>query len=268
MSPSNHPQHLNPEIAITRRGLLTFLIGSVISLTLLHSLAVYLQLVLKRDFAYGIVPLFHFDREGNFPTLYSSFALAIASGLSFLIYRWRKTIRDGNSKPWIVLAAMLTFLAIDENASLHDQLDYILTPMLETSGWLAWPWVLPYALLAGLFTIVYLPFYLRMPFRYQAIFGIAAILYVVGTLGLEMGGAVATRNYGEESLNYALLVTIEELMEMSAIILTIHGLAKYITDECSGFMIRFTVHDSHAVAIPSGTMETIAEAPGKQGAAE
>ena len=162
---------------------------------------------------------------------------------------------------------MLAFLAIDENASLHDQLDYILTPMVETSEWLAWPWVLPYALLAGLFTIVYMPFYLKMPFRYQAIFGVAAILYVVGTLGLEMGGAVTAGNHGEGSLNYALLVTIEELMEMSAIILVVHGLAKYITDECDGFTIRLAVHDSQTVAIPAGTMDSIVAAPCKQGAA-
>ena len=156
MPTPEHPQDLNPEVSITRRGLLAFLIGSVILLTLMHSLSVYVQFVLNRDFAFGIVPLFYFDREGNFPTLYSSFALFIASGLSFLIYRWRKTRGDGESKPWGVLAAAMAFLAIDENASLHDQLDFILSPMLETSGWLAWPWVLPYALLAVLFTIIYL----------------------------------------------------------------------------------------------------------------
>ena len=83
-----------------------------------------------------------------------------------------------------------------------------------------------------------------------------------------MGGAVTAGNHGEGSLNYALLVTIEELMEMSAIILIVHGLAKYITDECDGFTIRLAVHDSQTVAIPAGTMDSIAAAPCKQGAAE
>ncbi len=236
---------MDPFLVNARSGpLIKLLIGIAVLLTLAHGMAAYLAVVHQRDFVFGFVPIFYFDREGNLPTFYSAGILVIAAALSLAIYLWRRHSDSGESLPWLILGGTLGFLAVDEGASLHDQIDFILSPRMETSGFLNWPWVIPYAFLVVAFSLIFLPFFLRMPRRFQVIFAMAAACYVFGAIGLEMVGAVVESAEGERSIAYAIGMTVEELLEISGVLITIHGLIRYIREECSGFGVLVSCREA------------------------
>lgn len=139
---------------------------------------------------------------------------------------------------WRFLAFIFVFLAVDEFVSIHE---YLITPMQAVaealdlrSGYLYFAWFIPYSAALIVAAAVLIPFFFRLPVRTRGYFLFAGIIFVSGAVGMEMIGG----NYwvsqgwsidmGEDvNLQYAMIVTIEELLEMIGIVLFIQGLADY-----------------------------------------
>jgi hypothetical protein len=206
-----------------------------------NAASLYAIFVKGLDFALGIVPLFNFDRESNFPTLFNGLLLAGTSFWAFSISRGLKGSTGSDHAPWFALGCVMAFLCIDELCLIHEALDWILMSRIETSGAIAWPWVLPYAVLAIVVGSYFLRFFFRLERRFQWIFGLAGALYIIAAIGFEMLEAAYTEKHGEGALGFGILYTIEENLEMIAILLTNWGMMDYLVRKCEGHAMTLKI---------------------------
>ena len=65
-------------------------------------------------------------------------------------------------------------------------------------------------------------------------------MYVIGALGFEMLEGLQAYVNGKQNIIYTLIYTIEELLEMLAIVLFIYALLSYINLELKGLSINLS----------------------------
>jgi hypothetical protein len=202
------------------------LLGNAAALALVHRLDI-------AD-AWGLVTLFHFDREQNLPTLFSVLLLLSGSALAFSHARsdgGAETDRSG----WFLIAAILLLLAIDEFASIHERVDAALRYYIE-SGFLPYAaWPLPYTALAALAGWKLLPWIVRQNRRLIWTLVVAGTVYIAGAAGVELiaGEYLATidpERSGVIDLKRDLLATVEETLEMIGLMLMLWALACSASD--------------------------------------
>lgn len=240
---------MDPQPIILQRRRLAW-IGGIILLLLNvgNAASVYALCVLRRDFAFGIVPLFNFDTESNFPTLFNGLLLAMASFLAFSISRCLKA-RGGSDLTfsWKAAGFVLAFMCLDELCHIHESIGWILMTRVETEGAIDWPWVIPYGILALAVAGFFMRFFFKLQPKYRAYLAIAGGLYVGAAIGLEMMEAMhleGVNDAGEEgqySLGFAILYSIEESLEMIAVMIAISGFMAYAIEHCDGLNLRLRV---------------------------
>ncbi len=180
------------------------------------------------DVAMGMIPLFDLNAEANIPTFFSTLLLLSASGLLVVnasIYakhdRWFV-------KYWLFLAALFAFLAVDEFSSLHERLSGPVRESLGTGGVLYFAWVIPYAVLVLGAGIVLLRFILRIDRSIAVGFVVAGTVFILGAAGMEMLGGEEAAAAGQRTVLFVLFATVEEILEMSGVIVFIHFILKDI----------------------------------------
>ena len=175
---------------------------------------------------------FNFDREGNFPSMYSALILGFCSYLLTVIAAFKRSTKARYSKYWKALSYIFLFLAIDEACSIHELLIPILRTAFNTEGLLYFPWVIPAFFLVIIFLIVFRKFILSLPINTKALFICAGTVYVTGALGMELIGGYIADNYGYNTI-YGIASTIEELLEMLGVVIFVYGLLSYIQTQTS-----------------------------------
>jgi hypothetical protein len=206
-------------------------LGSIVGILALASLGGQLvKLFTGRPNLYGLIPLFNLDAESNLPTFYSSLLLLFAALLLALIGVLKSRLKEPCALHWWILALGFLYLAIDEAAKLHELMSRPTTTLLGggTNGIFYRTWVLPAGALVILAGLFFLRFWLRLPGKTRFLFALAAVTYVGAAAGLEvLAGHYAERN-GFDTLVYIGLATLEETLEMVAIVVFIHALLQYI----------------------------------------
>jgi hypothetical protein len=173
--------------------------------------------------------IFNMDREMNFPTLYTVILLAICAFLLRLITREKKYSQSSFYKYWRNLSWIFCFLVFDEALQVHEVLIFpplkpYLPPLFH------FIWVIPYGIAVVFFLYYYTKFTFRLPREITLFFIVAGGLYIGGALGMEMLQGVWVRAVGGmQNLGYALLASLEEVMEMMGLIVFIYALMTYIT---------------------------------------
>lgn len=210
----------------------------IIAILLCANLAVVITaLYFDHDYMHGLAPLLNFDNESNIPTLYSSFALIIASILLCAIGLAHKSANEP-SVAWLFLAIIFLFLSIDEMASIHERLIEPLRESLNTTGLLYFAWVIPYGCILLVFVTLYLKFLWQLPKSISLLFIISGTMYVAGAIGFELLGGRHFELYGRANIGYAAYYTCEELLEMIGIALFIYTLLTYISSEFKPVVIK------------------------------
>jgi hypothetical protein len=182
---------------------------------------------------------FNFDEEANLPTLYSFLALGFCSYLLWLIAMVRKKVKAKDARSWQGLAGIFLFLAIDESCSLHEILIPVLRGAMNTKGLLYFPWVIPAFFLLIIFLIVFRKFILALPNKTKTQFILAGTVYVLGALGMELIGGYIADKYGYTTI-FGLASTIEELLEMSGVVIFINALLNYLQAQTSELNFSLT----------------------------
>jgi len=179
---------------------------------------------------------FDFDKEANFPTLFSTLLLLFASLLLLFIYK------SASSKKiyWLFLSGLFMFLCLDESAQIHEKFDKIKSrvDLIDNSA-LAHAWVLPYSALV-IFLIIFLRnFLLSLPANTRNLFIVSGVIFVTGALGIEIiEGQLKVLNGGMDNLTLNLLYCAEETCEMAGVILFIWALLRYIASNTPSISIR------------------------------
>ncbi len=188
-----------------------------------------------------IVQWVNLDRERNLPTTFQALlffgnALAMA-GIAMVqrlrgIHWWRH---------WLGLSAMTALLGWDEIIELHERFIDPLRSAFGFSGVLFFSWVVPAALLALIVALVYLRFLLALERWLQARILIAAGLLLGGAIGMEaVGGWYYERIDQSTDMVYVMLTTIEESLEMAALILLLATLLTHLSSMLETARISLT----------------------------
>lgn len=189
----------------------------------------------------GVVPLFFVDTEQNIPTFFSVLLLLFSALLLVVITIINKKQRTPHLSKWVTLSFGFLYLAYDEAFQVHEQLIEPIRMLLGSHnlGIFYFSWVIPGIILVLFLALFFLRFLLDLPSKTRLQFLMATTFYIGGAIGLELiGGRYADLN-GVENLIYSMIVTIEESLEMTGIIVFIWALLKYCEDNCKAVLFQF-----------------------------
>ncbi len=176
-----------------------------------------------------LVEKFSLEGEGNFPAFFSSFLLLFAAVLFGIVGSATRSKKEVSWGYWVGLALIFLFLSLDEATQIHEKLDTdLIWGTFNTTGLIAWPWVIMYGALTLTVGVVYLRFWLGLPGRFRFAFALAAVVYVGSALGFEMLEALEYTSNGGATAKFVVLTSLEEIFEMTAILYLIATLFRYI----------------------------------------
>jgi hypothetical protein len=198
-------------------------------------------------FVHKVMKLFYLDLELNVPAFFSALILLMAAALLSAIFYLRMSASEKGTAYWAVLAAGFTFMAFDEVAALHERMIEPMRAMLgeHDLGALYFAWVVPAGVVVLFLGIYFLKFLWNLPASTRNYFVIAGFIFLGGAFGLELFEGKHAELYGKEDLIYYTLVTCEEAMEMLGVMVFIHGLINYISEQFGS--INFTFAGSSLV---------------------
>jgi hypothetical protein len=137
-------------------------------------------------------------------------------------------------------------LSLDEAASIHE-MGTALQPVLHTTGYLAYGWVIPGSIFVLIVLVMSLRFLAALPMYTRRLFLTAGAIYVGGALRIEMLEAQYETLHGRENLTYSLLLQgVEEGMEMVGIIIFLYALSSYLSSYRGEVVIEFRGRSHHA----------------------
>ncbi|MFT7388766.1 MAG: hypothetical protein ACI8VC_002023 [Candidatus Endobugula sp.] len=179
------------------------------------------------------------DIENNLPSFYSAMAIELCAVLLLVVYLDKKQHQLRERWHWLGLAIIFALLGFDEAAQLHEEVSDYFTLLLDASGVLYYPWVVPYSIAVAIVGIIYLPWLKRLPTDTQLHFVVAGVTFISGAIVIEMISASLADAYDTDDWRYSMSYTIEETFEMTGIILFIRALLHYISVTIGHINLRF-----------------------------
>lgn len=223
----------------TARRVSDALLFAVLLLIGLSVLGQYSKHLLGHPYLKGFVPTFYVDLESSAPTWYSSAALGLAGAVLSLIAAAKFTTADNFRWHWACLGGLFFLLSLDEIAMIHELPIDPLRERFSAGGALYYTWVIPGAAFVAGVGCLYLRFFLHLPRRTRCLFFLAGAVFVAGSIGVEMYSGAQADLFGEENLDYALIVTIEEFLEMLGVVVLIRASLEYIESHLGGLQLEF-----------------------------
>ncbi|MCI5222213.1 MAG: peptidase M48 Ste24p [Candidatus Electrothrix sp. AR4] len=216
------------EIKIKSKETACLFLSTVVFLTLLHCIALLFFFYSDSPKILDFVVWFDLDIERNIPSFYSSAAILVCSLLFFVVTYLEKKTGDHNQLYWIGLALIFLFLSLDEGFELHEGIGDVAEEYIHATGLLYFPWVVPYSFLAIVFTLLYLKFIIRLPKKTAGHFFLSGGVYFIGAVLFDMLGGKEAEVHGFDTAKYCILYTIEEFLEMIAVVGLIYAILSYI----------------------------------------
>lgn len=221
------------ELRIHPRKTALFFLTIVILLTVLHSIALTTFFLTDDQSLLEITEYVDLDIEKNIPSFYSAFALFFCS-LIFFCISWLEKNQGRMRCYWLGLATIFLFLSLDEAFIIHEGLgDYTekhikTSGLLQATGLLYFPWVLPYMVLTSILGLLYFRFIFNLPRKTTILLVSSAIIFLTGAVFFDMLGGKEAELHGYYSITYTVLYTLEEFLEMIGVVLLIYTLLDYI----------------------------------------
>jgi hypothetical protein len=230
------------DFLLTPRVLTMFFSGMVITLLFTNLLCIYLKYVL--GFTFHTMQIFHFNVEGNIPSIYSAAAILFSAFLLWSIGKLEKEKAAKRTFYWKLLCFIFIYLAIDELISIHESFSDDIKDLLGNAtagGLLHFAWIVPYAIIFGFFALFMTKFLFKLPAATRNLFITAGLVFVSGAVGMEMIGGRYVFYNGKEELQYALMITLEEILEMVGVVIFIYALASYLIKNVPDKSIQLNV---------------------------
>lgn len=224
------------------RTLIFVIAGLVVASTLAGAALYFLDL---GEAGFLWVQLFWIDSETNLPSMYSSATLLAAAVLLMLIALATRCAGAPYARHWGAMTVVFTYLGFDEGARIHER---TVEPLRALLGRTSLPsstfidvgpaWVV----LGGIFVLIFVAAYLRflrdLPARMRTLLLLAGGLYVGGALGFEILSGMHAVEHGQENAVFAILVTIEETLEMLGVAVFIYALLCQLESRVSRVEVR------------------------------
>jgi hypothetical protein len=214
-------------ISVSARRLTLLFAGVAALLIFMHIALQSIRFWSGDDFLMGSLAAFSLGAENNFPTYFSTFSLFACSILLAAIATGEA--KQGGYRPfyWALLSAIFLFLSMDEMMMIHERLTEPTKVLVGDTDVFHYAWVLPYGLFVVIFVAAFSRFLLQLPRRTAGLFILAGTLYVAGAVGFETLSGYYFSVSGDKGLNYVVLQSMEEILEISGTVLFLYALADY-----------------------------------------
>lgn len=210
--------------------LLVMLLALNVFIIILHLLVHALELTGAPNISAELVTMFSMDSEASLPTwVAQTLLLTIAVLLGAIGYQ--KIMKQDRFRwHWVALSGIFTYLSIDEATAIHELSIRPLQELLSIhSGLLFFAWVIPAAILIAILIAVFYRFFFALPKTTQKTLALAAIIFVLGAIGVEMiSGAYWQAHDFQYNMVYRLLNALEEGLENTGSIIAIYALFQYL----------------------------------------
>jgi hypothetical protein len=228
------PVRLNPSRICRALAVIAFVL-------LLADIALQLsKFLLGHDSLRGLVRLFDLDDERNVPTFFSALLMIIAASLLAIIARLSAQQKSRDASKWIILSLGFLYISYDDAFMLHEKLNAPLRALLGPDlGFFYHTWVIPGIALVLALGLFFGRFLMNLPGATRLRFLLAATVYLVGAIGFEMIGGNYRESHGVDNLAYKLIASVEEVLEMTGLILFIHALQTFIGRSFREVRFRF-----------------------------
>jgi len=230
-------------IQISRSKIIIVLTSIVVVLTIFSLIGQFYKFFIFGGKERFLVNLFSLDKEFNFPTWYQAISELISSLLLVIIFMAAKVDKDRFKYHWLGLSFIFLLIATDEMLVLHEQIISPLRRFLGTGGFLYMAWIIPAFILGVVFLIAYYKFLFSLPSPTRTRFIGAGLIFVLGAVGLEAVGGKVLTELGTNNLMYSLITHLEELLEMTGIVLFINALLLHFESYYPGLTISIGSRD-------------------------
>lgn len=180
-------------------------------------------------------------REKSIPTWYASITLFFCAVLLALITFHKRKEQGPFTRHWGFLAILFLFFSIDEVATIHEMATIPFREAFNTTGLLYFAWVIPGAALVVLVFVSYYKFLQHLDNQIRVLFIVSGAVFVSGALGVESISAAFYEAYRAGSISnlaFERLTDIEELLEMTGVLLFIYTLLTYMKNVFNSIEIR------------------------------
>jgi hypothetical protein len=184
------------------------------------------------------------DIEKNIPSIYSSFAILVCSLLFSIIAYLERGASKLKCLRWLGLALVFLFLSVDEGFQLHEILGDATEDYINATGFLYFPWVVPYIVMTLIFSLFYVRFLFRLPKTTAVLLILSGTVFLTGAALFDMIGGREAELHGYDTVMYCALYTIEEFLEMIAIVGLIYALLSYIEKQFGHIYITLQVREA------------------------
>lgn len=174
-----------------------------------------------------LATVFDLNSEANVPSWFQSGLLALCAGVLWTVGERVRRRGMPDERRWRLLSLVFVVLSLDELAALHEHLTLPVRGALHLSGLLTYSWVVVAVPVVALLGAFYLPFVRRLPRRTALGVVVAGAVYVTGAVLIEMIGGELVSLGDAHSVAYVVESTVEEIFEMSGLLLFLRTLDLY-----------------------------------------
>ena len=218
--------------------------GIIILLLIANCGSLFMQHVLDHPEIWGLVPLFHFDREQNLPTFFSSLLLLLSAALLFAAAQKARST-GASPRPWALLALVFhIFYPSMKSRRFMKKVDALIK-FLHANKWHFTP-CLGCPLWGGRFDFSHcsLPWFLALNRWLQVMFFTSGAVFVGGALGVEIINGLYYSGLTETAAETTTLIgdslaTIEELAEMTGVSVFIYALLTHLFGDHGKMRLEF-----------------------------
>ena len=179
----------------------------------------------------SLLKLFFLDQETNIPSFFNTLLLLITAASAYFIYVLKKKSKQPTFH-WLLICFLFLFLALDETISIHERVNLLIyNKGWRSDGFFKFLWIVPYLLLALVFLLSSLSLLRSLPAKTRNGFLLAGTIYVAGAAGFEMIGGKIIDTRGMDNMLYIISASVEEILEMTGLIIFIYYLLDYLETE-------------------------------------
>ena len=181
------------------------------------------------------------DEEFNLTAIYSGLLLFVCS---LLLRQIGVSSKTAERKDWILLSRVFLFLSFDEVFQIHElfvasELRQYVHPSLASI------WIIPYGLLFLLFSVRFIPFFLRLRGQMSVLTFIAGGIYVSGAIAVEAINSwlVRTSQISRSGFYYEAISGVEELFEMLGVIIFLYAILLELQSRKGRLSYTFSIRE-------------------------
>lgn len=229
MSEAREP---NVSVTLSIRWVVRVLITLIVAFGLV-SLAAQLfseNVIADNQYVDRIADWLNVNSEGSIPTWYASITLMSCAVLLAIIAIWARRAGRPFGLHWATLSIAFALLSLEEIIGVHSQAFKVLRTAASGISGAGYALILGGLLVAGLIVLAWLygRFFLHLPSRWRTLVLVGMAIYLTGVFGTDAIGDSLRTVFGEDDIVLLLVLTLEEVLEMSGVLIFIYCLLDYI----------------------------------------